>query len=192
MRGALGSAAVLGILSLLLFDSLWLFDSLRLDFPASAQPVDEYEVKAAYLYHFAKLTEWPGTDRPLPGFSLCVSGEHPIAAHLPRLAGKVVKGAPITVRRLAAGEGWAGCRMVFVGECDGAVRDLTLGQGILTVSDCPGFAEAGGMVELRREGDRVRFGVNLPAARAAGLRFDPHLLKLGRSRPAETGSEPKP
>ncbi len=157
-----------------------------------AQPIDEHEVKAAYLYHFAKLTEWPGSNPPASQFNLCMAGEHPIGAHLSKLAGKTVKGVSIAIRRLAAGEGWAGCRMVFVGECNGAALAPDPGPAVLTVADCPGFARAGGMVELFREDDKVRFSVNLAAARAAGLRFDPHLLKLARNVPARTGSETAP
>jgi len=38
----------------------------------------------------------------------------------------------------------------------------------------------------------VRFGVNPAATRAAGVRFDPHLLKLARGAPARNGPEPVP
>jgi hypothetical protein len=146
---------------------------------AWGQPISEYEVKAAYLYHLAKLADWPDPAPPDSPFSVCLLGDHPIAPWLPRLEGKTVRGRPIGIRYLRQEGQSPGCQILFLSACHavGAVER----QPVLTVGDCPGFAEGGGMVELEREGDKVRLNVNLAAVRSAGLRFDPHLLKLARA-----------
>ena len=48
----------------------------------------------------------------------------------------------------------------------------------LRVSDQPGFAEEGGMVELKRRGARMGLVVNLGALEAAGLKASSKLLQL--------------
>ena len=52
---------------------------------------------------------------------------------------------------------------------------------VLTVSDIDGFAEAGGMLALVQNDDRLQFEVNRDAATLAGLRLSSQLLKLART-----------
>jgi hypothetical protein len=49
---------------------------------------------------------------------------------------------------------------------------------ILTVSDAPGFVNRGGMIEFVLDSNRVRFEINLAAARAAGLNLSSELLRV--------------
>ena len=69
------------------------------------------------------------------------------------------------------------CDVVF-GPVTGKTSDLTLAQGVLWVSDQPGFARNGGMVELKRNGARMGLVINLPALESAGLRASSKLLQL--------------
>ena len=48
----------------------------------------------------------------------------------------------------------------------------------LRVSDQPGFAQDGGMVELKRRGARMGLVVNLGALESAGLKASSKLLQL--------------
>ena len=54
---------------------------------------DEYAVKAAYLYNFAKYVEWPSAvfTRPDAPMAICIVGENPFGAALSALAGKAVQ-----------------------------------------------------------------------------------------------------
>jgi hypothetical protein len=55
----------------------------------------------------------------------------------------------------------------------------TLGSlPVLTVGDVSEFAQAGGMIGMRIEDNRVRFDVNLAAAQRAGLTLNSQMLKL--------------
>ena len=51
---------------------------------------------------------------------------------------------------------------------------------VFTVSDAPDFAQAGGMVELFREGDRMRIAVNIDAIERARIRLSSRVLALAR------------
>src|SRR5947208_2904068 len=51
---------------------------------------------------------------------------------------------------------------------------------ILTIGDTPGFAKSGGMINLILENNRVRFEVNVKAAKDADLNISSRLLALAR------------
>jgi hypothetical protein len=92
--------------------------------------------------------------------------------------------APGEVARPAFAEWVKGCHLVFVTRSEqtrwAAGRRVRTEQPVLTVSEIPGFAEAGGMVELALSPSSGRIGlrINLPAVEAAGLRLSSRLLGL--------------
>jgi hypothetical protein len=153
--------------------------------PAAVSP--EYEVKAAFLYNFAKFVEWP-TDTGLPAGSsleLCVLGEDPFGEALDRtVAGKVIDDRTLAARRLGSVQDVPGCAILFVGASEGRrlaeVLGHLRGRPVLTVSDADGFAEAGGMIGLFIENSRVRFAINVGAAASAHLTISSRLLSLAR------------
>jgi hypothetical protein len=54
------------------------------------------------------------------------------------------------------------------------------GAPTLTVAEMDDFAERGGVIRFRMEGDRVRLDINPSAAARARLRISSELLKLAR------------
>jgi hypothetical protein len=54
-------------------------------------------------------------------------------------------------------------------------------QPVLTVGDSPRFLDEGGIVQLVRVGNHLRFNINVAAARRAGLRLSSHLLGLAEN-----------
>jgi hypothetical protein len=87
----------------------------------SAQTVDEYQVKAAFIYNFAKFVEWPAltfkTDKdPL---RICVLGQNPFGnALVDGVGGKTVVGRSLVVTDISdAGQG-ADCQILFIGSSE--------------------------------------------------------------------------
>jgi len=157
--------------------------------PASAPvPREEYEVKAAFLYHFAHLVEWPAPTLPGEPFVIAVVGHDPFAATLEQvLAGKSVRGQPVHVEPFdgAADQGDARIHVLFVGHGVGDhVRQAlaaVAGQPILTVGDDAKFTDRGGMIAFRiTSAGRVAFDISLQRAEQTGLRMSSQLLKLAR------------
>jgi hypothetical protein len=73
-----------------------------------------------------------------------------------------------------------GCNILYL-DAKEALPGWTSGAArmqLLTVSDAPGFAHHGGMIELFVEGNRLRFNINVENARRAGLRISSSLLEL--------------
>lgn len=151
---------------------------------AGANEFDEYAVKAAYLYNFAKYVEWPpGTfasaDAPL---LICIAGDDPFGDALAALSGKMIENHPVKVRPLAVTTDLNPCHIVFVSRAEqGRLKTLLAKlarQPILTVSDISDFAQAGGMIGLIEADQRIRFSINLNATRQADLKLSSQLLKL--------------
>jgi hypothetical protein len=150
----------------------------------SASP-SEYEVKAAFLFHFASYVEWPPEGLPPADqpFVVGVLGEGPLAGAVEStLRGKSSLGRPLTVRRLARAEDALHVQVLVVEDSMrdelGAVLRVLGDAPVLTVADLPRFAESGGMIEFVVRDRRVRFEVNLPRAQKAGLKLSSQLLKL--------------
>lgn len=146
---------------------------------AMATRHDQQQVQAAFLYNFLKFCTWPGVaDGPL----LIGTFHSAPDAALSAVAGKRVGGRPVAVRRIDSLAGARRCRLLFVpaGERQrlaGLLAGLA-GQPVLTVGASEDFARLGGIIGLVQSGDRLRFEVNLDAARAAGLVLSSRLLSL--------------
>lgn len=169
----------------------------------TALPADPKEggdlarLKAVYLYHFAAFTEWPESAlaASMKDIRLCVTGGGEVEGQLLRLDGKELDGGRMLRVVQARREELAkSCQMVFLGEAarfnaDPAWTRLR-GQPLLSVSDQPGFAQGGGMIEMFLRDDKVRMRINLGAVRSAGLHLSSKLLRLAEIVETPEGSLP--
>jgi hypothetical protein len=144
---------------------------------------NEYEVKAAFLYNFAKFMAWPPSQSPAEAtFTICILGEDPFGPALDLLKGKPVDGRPVEVRRLAKPSEIGRCRIVFVGlpharEIAGLAENLK-DKPVLTVGDGQGFVRSGGMVGFVLTDGRIRFEIDPDRIAPTGLTVSSQLLKL--------------
>lgn len=154
----------------------------------------EYRVKAAFLYNFAKFVEWPsaseasGSDR----FALCVLGADPFGPILDEtVSGKSVQGKPLEVRRVETAAAAMTCQVVFISSSErsqiSTIVEVLSTAAVLTVSEIPGFAERGGMVNFVLHHDRVQFEINPHLAGKVGLHISSHLLRLARTVCGKSG-----
>ncbi len=76
------------------------------------------------------------------------------------------------------------CDLLFVGISEEPCLNLILaplaGTRALTVAEIPGFVERGGMIRLLTEQHKVRFEINVTAARRAHLEMRSKLLRLAK------------
>jgi hypothetical protein len=153
--------------------------------PVAGQ-VDEYQMKAAFLYNFAKFVEWPphALKNPNESVVICVLGEDPFGKLLDdTVQGKTIEGHPLQLRRITETNQATGCHVVFVSVSERRRLSAILGAlsatGVLTVGETEGFAALGGIINFKLENERrVRFEVNLNAAREANLKLSSKLLSL--------------
>jgi hypothetical protein len=168
---------------------------LGLAAPVSAQASAEYDVKAAFLYNFAKFVEWPADAFDAPGspMALCIVGKDPFGDVLDTLVrGETLQGRPLIVHRTRDLLEVRDCHVVFLSRTETARQDEVLatarGAGILTVGEGDSFLREGGIIRFVLEANRVRFEVNLDAAERSGFKVSSKLLRLARSvQPAGQG-----
>jgi hypothetical protein len=146
----------------------------------SAESDREDELKAAYLFNFTKLVEWPATTRA-DTLTVCFVGASSVSEAFARtVGGKQVGARQLVVKAApAGGNAAAGCNVIyFEGSLATRVAALESSSMALTVSDAHDFAVSGGIIELFAEGNRLRFNINLQRAQHAGLRISSSLLQL--------------
>ena len=156
--------------------------------PAAAQDVTEPALKAAFIYNFAKFTQWPA-DVMAPGspLVLCVIGDTAIGRALDQaVKGLTLSGHAIRVSQVASeGPSLEGCHVAYVSGLT-AAQAATVVVGlrdapILTISDVEGFTKVGGIAQFFFENDQLRFDVELASARRARLQISSKLLTLARA-----------
>jgi hypothetical protein len=147
--------------------------------PARAQDVSEYGMKAVLFYRLSQFIYWPAEERmPFP-LVLCVVGKNPFGASLNQLN----QGASGVEVRIAPSDANA-CHLLFIGRSEAGNVDAWLSRSeshrVVTVSDIPGFARAGGMIELPLDGGRVGIVINRRTAQKKGFEFNAQFLRLAR------------
>lgn len=149
---------------------------------ASAKDVP-HQLKAAYLYNFAKLTYWSATAEQGKPFIICTSASDQFTQTLKALSNKPVAGRHVQVVALGAKSQADFCDMVFVDKYHSEAwyeRGVSSAQGKLIVGEAPGFIEQGGVINFYLEGDKLRFEVSINNAERNGLQISSRLLKLAR------------
>jgi hypothetical protein len=147
--------------------------------------IDEYQMKAAFVYNFAKFVEWPadafnGAGAPL---SICILGRNPFGRSLvDTIEGQAVNGRKLVVVEISDAKQASRCQVVFVSASEqkrlrATLADLSVAS-TLTIGDVEGFGEAGGIIHLVLEDGRVRFRINEKVAERQRLRISSKLLSL--------------
>src|SRR5262245_25457124 len=88
---------------------------------SSQNPPLEYQVKAVFLYNFAKFVDWPAQAfaRPDAPFNICLAGDPFQGAVEQTVEGETLNGRRIVVRRIAAGENVRDCHLIYVSASEG-------------------------------------------------------------------------
>ncbi len=163
---------------------------------AFAQPSDHFvdtprptesQVKAIYLYNFAKFVTWPpDTSSPNAPMTICLDHADSFVPVLQdAVSGEKIDGRSVSIRRISSASEGAACSILYIDSSEAARAQEFLaaaaGHDVLTVSDISGFAKRGGIIEFVLEGSRVRFKVDLSAAQKAHLGLSSQLLKVAQS-----------
>jgi len=143
------------------------------------------DLKAAYIFNFIRFTEWPEklvSQRP-HAIELDVLGDDGIYQTLQTVAQKeVAQQIGLHVKSCSTESCLRDASVLYIAESDATYQpllDTLAGLPVLTVSDIPGFASHGGMIEIQYQNEKLTFVVNLQAVHRAGLYISAQLLQLG-------------
>ena len=166
---------------------LWLFLCLVGMSPQNlfAQPANEYQVKAGFLFNFAKFITWPEAAFPSPDapFIIAIVGEDPFGVILDQaVTGKQIQDRPIIVRRFATLDDLDRCHILFASRSESDQYERIFEHArllfALTVGESEQFTRRGGSIDFVISNQKIRFEINSDAARRTDVRINAKLLKL--------------
>jgi len=155
--------------------------------PAQDNPPSEYQLKAAFLYTFAKFIDWPSdsfaTDHS--SFAICILGVDPFGSTIDdTLRGKAIGDHPVVIERAKEPSEVRHCQIVFISSSEKSRLPEVLmalqGANVLIVGETERFADSGGTIQLILDQNHIRFAINTNAAESAGLRISSKLLALAK------------
>ncbi len=173
---------------------------------ADSAPSHEYQIKAAFLYNFIKFVDWPEekmADSNEPITIGIIGSEDFIKAFEP-IIHKKVKNRSISIKYFKGYEKlertqeddrqWnqkmealKTCHLLTFYSGDSVrIKDLSQiikalkGSPVLTVGETAGFLESGGIINFLMEDKKVRFEINVTAAKKNKLKISSKLLRLAK------------
>ncbi len=153
---------------------------------AGSLETKEYALKAAYLFNFAKFVEWPfnsfsNDNAPI---ILGILGKDPFVDILSAIEGKEIKSRKFIVKRFSGLSSVDRCHILFISKSETKnlkrILSTLKGFGVLTVGDMPDFARMGGIISFIEIDNKIRFEINLDAAKENDLKISSKLLNLSR------------
>ena len=156
---------------------------------ADGTPIGEYQLKAVFLFNFAKFVEWPAVafKRPEDPIAICVLGQNPFGTALEDVVrDKTVANRAFVVREVLNAQQANTCQIVFVSASERKhfrfLLDELKGRSILTVGEGDDFTANGGIINFKLKDARVRIEIDAVAANRAGLHISSKLLSLAERK----------
>ncbi len=177
-------AALLGVMMITLLNT-----------QAQDSKPSEYEIKAAFLYNFAKFIDWPveSFKDDASSLTLGILGVDPFGPALDTIKEKTVKGRKLVIKRSRNPEDLKGCHILFVSPLEKEnlrpILNVFRESAVLTVSETERFASRGGIINFIRVDNKIHFEINPEAAQRNRLKISSQLLKLARIVTTESPKE---
>jgi hypothetical protein len=145
-------------------------------------PADEYQVKAAFIYNFAKFIQWPpeSFQSPSQPIGICILGQDPFGRSLDdTVVGHSIDGRALVIHRIVRVKPGNECQILFVGSAQGT-RPLPIPEdtGLLTIGESDAAAMEGVIITFRLDGGKVKFDIDVDEANREKLRISSRLLSL--------------
>ncbi len=151
--------------------------------PAWAGP-EEAQLKAAFIYRFAQLTQWPPAPGPAREFTYCVAGSVALQDALRALTQANPGAAPVRLQYLSEPQHAPQCQLLVLGMKGRAElqrwREVLGDDPVLTVGDSAESFRSGAVIGLVLEPNGLAFRINQTEAKRRGLTLSYQLLKLAR------------
>jgi len=152
-----------------------------------AAKLDEYQIKAAFLYNLTNFTTWPADATDSPVFAITILGKNPFGDILEKMVQQEkVNGKPVVIHKVSTfNPSSLSTNILFI--CRDKATDIPdiidqlTEKPVLTVADSPGFLYKRGMINLIAQGRKVHLEINPQAVSEANLSMNARLLRLART-----------
>lgn len=149
---------------------------------------EEEQVKAAFLYKFCYYTEWPeeafeDEDSPVV---IGVTGSRRMVRQLESVVqDRSIDGRPLSVRYIDQDDTVEGLHLLYIARSHKHRMPYLFSQArgypVLLVTDTGAGLQAGGVISLFTDNNRIRFDISQMVAEQQGLRLSAQLLKVART-----------
>ena len=149
-------------------------------FTGNSQTVNEFEIKAVFIYNFTQFIQWPkeSFDKSQDDFVIGVLGENVFGKSLEEaVAGEMYHSRKIVVKYFETVKDVGNCQILYVGSLTNGSK-IDIDRPVLTIGERPEFMEQNGLMRFYNEGNKVRIEINQSAASKAGLVISSKLLRL--------------
>ncbi|MDI1362475.1 YfiR family protein [Methylotenera sp.] len=147
-----------------------------------ADPAPEYKLKAAFIYNFILLTEWPKTVND--SLRVCVIGKSAMDDAINEIDGTEANKRYIRIIRLQNFSNIEACEVLYLGDTDPLdIKNILNKLGelpVLTVSDNVDLVKSGVMINMFPDNRRLVFNVNVESAKHAHLTLSSRLVRLAK------------
>lgn len=155
---------------------------LVLMFSITSVKAQKEKYHSLFIYNFSKYVKWPEGEQS-GDFVIGVLGKSTITKTLEAMAvNKKVNGSSIIVKQYSDPSEVQGCHILYVAEAEsGKISQIvaaTSGKSILIVSDKPGMAEKGAVINFVEKEGKIKFELNQHYAESRGLKVSGSLVSL--------------
>lgn len=164
-----------------LFVSLLLVIILQ---PVDSQSASLEQVKMAFVFNFSRYVTWPesvfkNAESP---FTICLDANQELVTLLElTVKGEKINNRNYQVKTIKNYNELNTCQIFFI-SAERYKKKYNIpskfAKTILYVSDSEGFASDGGMIELKKNIQKIKLLVNLESVKSSDLRFRSNLLNL--------------
>lgn len=155
----------------------------------------EYDIKAAYIYNFANFVKWPNKvfeseDSPI---ILVILGKNPFQDATDTINGKDVRGRKLLISSITTIDKIDKCHILFISSSEkDHLQDILskiAKKALLTIGDTKHFGYQGVMINMFKCDDRIKYEINLKAAKVSKIKISSQLLKMAKIVESKHGLE---
>jgi hypothetical protein len=164
----------------LLFSIYLIPDSIN----AATETYDEYAIKTAFLYRSLHYVDWSDKNASNKFIVICTMEPDSFSKTINSLHQRKVNDRAIETRHLASFEEISTCDVLVIPIKKSIHLQQTLKkikhQNILTVSDQPGSAQSGVILNFPVDNQKVIIEINIDAANRQNIKFSAKLLRIAK------------
>ncbi len=154
---------------------------------ATERVISEHEVKAAYVYNFAKFVDWPENAFPLNNSPITIGiiGDVEFGILMEKaVKDKMIQERAVRIQNLKWPADLRGCQIVYVTSSEQRrfrqIAESVRNSPVLTITEVEDRSQDKGILNLFIEGGKVQFEINSAGAEQARLKISSKLLRLAR------------
>jgi len=155
------------------------------DHAAQTPALSERQVKALFLFNFAKYVDWPASafSNSTAAIVIDVVGEDGLSEEFKQVTGdKTVNGRRVVVKQVEGTMDVKDCQILFICASEKAhlqeILEAVKNSAVLTVGESDQFLTMEGMINFTKKENKIHLEINLAPAQRANLKLSSKLLTV--------------